>query len=47
MTRGFEQALYILPFDHRGSFKTGMFCWKGRLTSEQTATIGRMRLCFP
>ncbi|HME70049.1 MAG TPA: DUF2090 domain-containing protein [Myxococcota bacterium] len=39
MTRGFEQALYILPFDHRGSFKTGMFGWKGRLTSEQTAQI--------
>ena len=39
MTRGFEQALYVLPFDHRGSFKTGMFGWKGRLTSEQTAQI--------
>lgn len=39
MARGFEQALYVLPFDHRGSFKAGMFGWKGRLTSEQIAQI--------
>jgi len=31
--------LYFLPFDHRGSFKTGMFGWKGVLTPEQTAQI--------
>jgi 5-dehydro-2-deoxygluconokinase len=37
--RGFEQPLYILPFDHRGSFETGMFGWKGDLTAEQTAQI--------
>jgi len=24
-TIGFDQPLYILPFDHRGSFKTKMF----------------------
>ena len=30
MTRGFDRPLYILPFDHRGSFETGMFGWKGR-----------------
>lgn len=37
--RGFEHPLYILPFDHRGSFETGMFGWHGDLTAEQTAKI--------
>jgi myo-inositol catabolism protein IolC len=37
--RGYEQPLYILPFDHRGSFETGMFHWHGALTDEQTAQI--------
>src|SRR5262249_23310287 len=39
MTLGFDQPLYILPFDHRGSFQTKMFGWKGTLTAEQTAEI--------
>ena len=25
MTLGFEKPLYILPFDHRGSFQTNLF----------------------
>ncbi|HQR44418.1 MAG TPA: DUF2090 domain-containing protein [Thermoanaerobaculia bacterium] len=37
---GFDQPLYILPFDHRGSFETKMFGWHGPLTAEQTAEIG-------
>ena len=37
--RGYQKPLYILPFDHRGSFETGMFGWKGDLTPEQTAQI--------
>jgi 5-dehydro-2-deoxygluconokinase len=37
--RGYRKPLYILPFDHRGSFETGMFGWKGALTAEQTAQI--------
>jgi myo-inositol catabolism protein IolC len=37
--RGYQKPLYILPFDHRGSFETGMFGWKGALTTEQTAQI--------
>jgi 5-dehydro-2-deoxygluconokinase len=36
---GFDKPLYILPFDHRGSFQTKMFGWKGTLTAEQTAEI--------
>ena len=39
ITHGFDRPLYILPFDHRGSFETGMFGWKGALTLEQTAQI--------
>jgi myo-inositol catabolism protein IolC len=37
--RGFEGPLYVLPFDHRGSFETGMFGWHGALDEEQTAQI--------
>jgi myo-inositol catabolism protein IolC len=37
--RGFDKPLYVLPFDHRDSFETGMFGWKGALTPEQTAQI--------
>jgi len=39
VTHGYDRPLYFLPFDHRGSFKTGMFGWKGALTPEQTAQI--------
>ena len=38
-TIGFDKPLYILPFDHRGSFQTKMFGWKGNLTPEQTAQV--------
>ncbi len=31
--------MYLLPFDHRGSFQAKMFGWEGRLTTEQTAEI--------
>jgi myo-inositol catabolism protein IolC len=36
---GFDKPLYILPFDHRGSFQKKMFGWDGQLTSQQTAEI--------
>lgn len=39
MTVGYDKSLYILPFDHRASFQTKMFGWKGPLTAEQTAQI--------
>lgn len=35
----FDKPLYILPFDHRGSFQKKMFGWDGALTAEQTAKI--------
>lgn len=41
--RGYTKPLYILPFDHRGSFETGMFGWKGDLTPEQTARIEKAK----
>jgi myo-inositol catabolism protein IolC len=38
-TIGYDKPLYILPFDHRGSFETKMFGWHGDLTATQTAEI--------
>jgi myo-inositol catabolism protein IolC len=37
--RGYDRPLYVLPFDHRGSFESGMFGWQGALTPDQTAKI--------
>ena len=39
MITGYEKPLYILPFDHRGSFQTKMFGWSGTLSPERTAEI--------
>ncbi len=39
MDIGFDRPLYILPFDHRGSFQTKMFGWRGTLSAAQTAEI--------
>jgi len=36
---GYNRPLYVLPFDHRGSFETKMFGWHGDLTPAQTAEI--------
>jgi 5-dehydro-2-deoxygluconokinase len=36
---GFDQPLFILPFDHRGSFQKKMFGWDGKLSPQQTAEI--------
>ncbi len=38
-TIGYDKPLYILPYDHRGSFQTKMFGWHGDLTAAQTAEI--------
>ena len=38
-TLGYDQPLYVLPFDHRGSFVTKMFGWHGGLSPAQTAEI--------
>lgn len=39
MPLGYDGKLYILAFDHRGSFQTKMFGIQGDPTPEQTATI--------
>jgi myo-inositol catabolism protein IolC len=38
-TAGFDNPLYVLPFDHRGSFQKKMFGWDGELSPQQTAEI--------
>ncbi len=39
MTIGYDGPLYILAFDHRGSFQKGLFGIEGDPTPEQTARI--------
>ena len=39
MTSGYDKPLYILPFDHRHSFVTGVFHWQQPLAPEQVAEI--------
>ncbi len=39
MSVGYNRPLYILPFDHRASFQTGLFGWKGTINAEQTARV--------
>lgn len=43
MTLGFDKDLYVLPFDHRGTFRTKMFNWKEPLTAEQTKQISEFK----
>jgi hypothetical protein len=35
MNFGFDRPLYLLPFDHRESFKTRILGWQGPLTEDQ------------
>ena len=39
VTIGYDKPLYIMPFDHRGSFAAKLFGWKGALSADQTAQI--------
>jgi hypothetical protein len=39
-TIGFDRLLYILPFDHRGSFETKMFGGTAIKSLRRTACIG-------
>jgi 5-dehydro-2-deoxygluconokinase len=43
MSVGYDHPLYVLPFDHRGTFQKNMFGWSGALTAEQTAKIADMK----
>jgi 5-dehydro-2-deoxygluconokinase len=47
MPRGYQRPLYIQPFDHRGSFQSGLFGWKAPLSDAQTAEIaGAKRIIY-
>ena len=47
MPRGYDRPLYILPFDHRGSFQTKMFGWQSPLSDAQTAEVaGAKRVIY-
>jgi 5-dehydro-2-deoxygluconokinase len=43
MAIGYDRPLYILPFDHRGTFQKNMFGWSGAISPEQTAKIAEMK----
>jgi 5-dehydro-2-deoxygluconokinase len=43
MTVGYNKSLYILPFDHRGTFQKNMFGWTGTLSSTQAAEIASVK----
>ena len=40
MTIGFDQPLYILPFDQRELFQTKRFGWEGEVNAAETAKAG-------
>ena len=42
MTIGFSKPLYILPFDHRGSFQKKMFGWDECTETEEIAAAKRV-----
>ncbi len=43
MTLGYDRPLYVLPFDHRGSFESGLFGWNDALDAGQTARIAEAK----
>ncbi|HTU17535.1 MAG TPA: DUF2090 domain-containing protein [Gemmataceae bacterium] len=43
MTMGYDKPLYVLPFDHRGTFTKNMFGWKEPLNPDQTAAIAAVK----
>lgn len=47
MNLGYDQALYVLPFDHRRSYVTDMFDFKPPLTVPQRdQVIGSKQLIY-
>lgn len=40
---GYDQPLYVLPFDHRATFSKNMFGWHEPLSPEQTAEIAAVK----
>jgi myo-inositol catabolism protein IolC len=40
---GYTRPLYLLPFDHRASYISGLFGWKEPLNAEQAATVSKSK----
>lgn len=43
MVKGYTKQLYILPFDHRTSYISGLFHWKEPLNVEQTEAVAESK----
>jgi myo-inositol catabolism protein IolC len=43
MITGYTRPLYILPFDHRASYISGLFGWKEPLNAEQMVTVANSK----
>src|SRR5215469_1958007 len=43
MITGYTRPLYLLPFDHRTSYISGLFGWKEPLTVEQRVTVANSK----
>jgi myo-inositol catabolism protein IolC len=43
MKIGYDNPLYVLPFDHRATFSKTMFGWQGPLNQEQADQIGAVK----
>src|SRR5215470_2471219 len=40
---GYTRLLYLLPFDHRASYISGLFGWKEPLDGEQMVTVANSK----
>jgi myo-inositol catabolism protein IolC len=40
---GYTRPLYLLPFDHRASYISGLFGWKAPLNTEQMVTVANSK----
>ncbi len=43
MVTGYTKPLYILPFDHRASYISGLFGWKEPLNVEQMTAVAESK----
>lgn len=43
MTTGYTRPLYLLPFDHRASYLSGLFGWKAPLNAEQMVAVAESK----
>lgn len=43
MISGYTRLLYLLPFDHRASYLSGLFGWKEPLNAEQMAAVSNSK----